>query len=251
MSSLRTKCLPVLMWFFLLVFSPGILLAQDEATEKKDSVKVDSQSLNILDIPEESERLSQWIFKLQDVLQKSSEISRIDSALVSLSEEIQKRNDTTPLNLEELTQRDLKVKMVEWTNFKSILTSFRSTIKDRSEEVSKITNDLYAETNLWENTKKDIERREVDTEVFNGTGEILNTLEETMSRAHSRLDSVFATQRKVTGLVLIVDDQLSRIERGQKVKQKDYFVIDSPPIWDLDKSLGVVLDSLPAEELST
>jgi small-conductance mechanosensitive channel len=251
MSLLRTKCLPVLLWFCLLVFFPGFLLAQDEATAIKDSLKVESQSLNILDIPEEAERLSQWIFKLQDILQKSSEIATIDSALVSLSEEIQKRNDTTPLNLEELTQRDLKVKMVEWTNFKSILTSFRSTIKDRSEEVSKITNDLYAETNLWENTKKNIESREADTEVFNGTDGILNTLEETMSKAHSRLDSIFATQRKVTSLVLIVDDQLSRIERGQKVKQKDYFVIDSPPIWDLDKSLGVVLDSLPEEELST
>ena len=247
----RIKCLPALWWIHFFLFVPGILLSQEEAAVEKDSVHVQSETLDILDIPEESERIGQRIFKLKEVLEKSPEISRIDSALVGFSDEIEKRNDTTPLNLDELTLRDLKVKMVEWSNFKSTLTSYRSSTKDRSEEISKITNELYTEINIWENTKKKIDRRTEETDIFNGIDSIIKTLEQTMSLAHSRLDSVFVTQKNVTNLVLIVDEQLARIERGQKVKQRDYFVIDSPPIWDLDKSIGVVLDSLPAEELST
>jgi small-conductance mechanosensitive channel len=251
MSLCRTKCLPVLWWIHFLFLLPVTLLAQDEADVQKDSVEVQSQGLNILEIPEESERIGKRIFKLKEVLEKSSEIARIDSALVGFSEEIQKRYDTTPLNLEELSARDLKVKMVEWSNFKSTLTSYRSNTKDRSEEISKITNELFAEINIWENTKEEIESRNDETDIFDGIDGILNTLEETMSLAHARLDSVFVTQKNVTNLVLIVDEQLARIERGQKVKQRDYFAIDSPPIWDLDKSIGVVLESLPEKELST
>ncbi len=195
--------------------------------------------------------MGQRMLRLKEVLEKSPEIEKIDSALVGFTEEVKKRNDTTPLNLEELTIRDLKVKMVEWNNFKSTLTSYRSTTKDRSEEISKITNELYSEISLWENTKKQIESRKEETDIYDGIDDIIRALEQTMSIAHSRLDSVFVTQKNLTDLVLIVDAQMDRIERGQKVKQKDYFVFDSPPIWDLDKSIGVVLDSLPAEELST
>jgi len=240
-----------LIWILFLFLFPGALVAQDEAAASKDSVKVSSEALDILDIPEESERLGQRIFKLKEVLEKSSEIAKIDSALVSFTQEIQQRNDTTPLNLEDLTQRDLKVKMVEWTNFKSILSSYRSKTKDRSEDISKITNELYSEINLWENTKKQVESRQEETDIYDGIDDILQTLEQTMSLAHTRLDSVFVTQKNVTSLVLIVDQQMARIERGQKIKQRDYFVIDSPPIWDLDKSIGVVLDSLPQQEFST
>ncbi len=251
MRLFRTKCLTALWWVTLLFFIPGTLFAQNEAPVKKDSVKVESQTLDILEIPEESERLGQRIFKLKEVLEKSADIAKIDSALVGFSEEIQKNNDTAPLNLEELTLRDLKVKSVKWSNFKSTLGSYRSTTKDRSEEISKITNELYTEINVWKNTKNEIESRTEESDIFNGIDDILMTLEQTMKIAHSRLDSVFVTQKNVTNLVLIVDEQLARIERGQKIKQRDYFVIDSPPIWDLDKSLGVVLESLPAEELST
>jgi hypothetical protein len=229
----------------------GSITAQDTDPAQKDSTEVSSKALDILDIPEESERLGQRMFKLKEVLQKSSDIAKIDSALVNFTDEIQSKNDTTPLNLEELTLRDLKVKMVEWSNFKSILASYRSTTKDRSEDISKITSELYAEINLWENTKKQLQSRSEETDIYDGIDDVLVTLEETMSLAHSRLDSVFITQKNVTNLVLIVDEQMARIDRGQKVKQRDYFAFDSPPIWDLDKSIGAVLDSLPEEELST
>ena len=251
MSLLPPNNLAVSRWILFFLFLPGMLLGQEDSTVRKDSTEVSSKALDILDIPEESERLGQRMFKLKEVLQKSSDIAKIDSALVGFTEEIQTRNDTTPLNLEQLTLRDLKVKMVEWSNFKSILNSYRSTTKDRSEEISKITNELFAEISLWENTKKQLENRSEETHIYDGIDDVIGTLEETMSLAHSRLDSVFVTQKNVTNLVLIVDEQMARIERGQKVKQRDYFVIDSPPIWDLDKSIGVVLDSLPEEQLST
>jgi len=251
MSLSHIKCLTVQWWIHWLLFLPGIMLAQGQTSIEKDSVKVQSQALDLMDIPEESERLGQRIFKLREVLEKSSDMARIDSALVDFTQEIEARNDTMPLNLEQLTLRDLRVKMVEWSNFRSILDSYRSNIKNRSEEVSKITNELYSEIKIWENTKKQLESRSDDMGIYAGVDDVIGTLKETMSRAHSRLDSVFVTQKNVTNLVLIVDKQLVRIERGQKVKQRDYFAIDSPPIWDLDKSIGVVLDSLPAEQQST
>ena len=64
MRLLRFNRQATLIWILFLFLLPVALVAQDEAATSKDSVKVSTEALDILDIPEESERLGQRIFKL-------------------------------------------------------------------------------------------------------------------------------------------------------------------------------------------
>ncbi len=119
--------------------------------------------------------------------------------------------------------RDLKVRKVEWTNYDSSLKQYQRVVKDRAEEVSKIINDLYYDLNRWELTKKELEERTESKDVSESIDGIVKILEGTMKSAHTRLDTIFLTQRKITDLVLIIDEEIANIEYAENQRRKDYF----------------------------
>ena len=65
-----------------------------------------------------------------------------------------------------------------------------------------------------------------------------------MRLAQSRSDKVFITQKKITDLVLIIDEEIANIELAELKRQKDYFVLDNDPIWKSGASAGMERDSL-------
>ena len=225
--------------------------AQEAKSVSPDSLSVSSRAITIAEIPEESERLGQRLIKLNSILAKKKEIAEIDSIIVPFGQEILVKNDTNSLDLNELTLRDLRVMKVEWNNFKSTLIGYQEITKDRTEDISKITNELFSEIGKWEKTKKEMSSRSEAAEIYDGLDQVIQTLEGTMKLAHRRLDSVFLTQKNVTELVFVVDHQIARIEDGERSKQRDYFVFDSPPIWNLNQTIFIGKDSISSQELST
>ena len=127
-----------LLSFFLFV-SIGVN-AQDVET-KTDSTSVSNESIAIGDISEESEKLGQQVSKLKSALDAKNRILEIDSIVEAAAPKILELVDSAFLNRDDVTLRDLKVRKVEWTNYKSILSEYQSVIKNRSEEISKIIND--------------------------------------------------------------------------------------------------------------
>ena len=91
--------------------------AQESKLVSSDSLSVGSRAITIGEIPEESERLGQRLIKLSSILAKKKEISEIDSIIVPFGEQIMVKNDTSTLDLNELTLRDLMVMYVVWNNF--------------------------------------------------------------------------------------------------------------------------------------
>ena len=237
-----------LIFLFLLFVSFG-LKAQD--TERKtDSLSVSTKSIAIGDISEESEKLGQSYMKLKGTLEKSSKISEIDSIVEMAAPEILELVDSAFLKREDVSLRDLKVRKVEWTNYKSILDQYQSTVKNRSEDISRIINDVYNDLKKWELTKKELEGRTESKDVAESFNSSIQALNEIMSLAQERLDNVFVTQKKITELVLIVDEEIANIEYAENQRRKDYFILDSPPIWQKIEPV-MVSDSISAASLSS
>ena len=234
--------------FFFLFFIVGIS-AQD-ATAEKDSIISGQESIAIGDISEESEKLGQQFMKLKSSLEASNRIQEIDSIVMSVTPEIKKLVDSAFLKREDVTLRDLKVRKVEWTNYKSILDEYQSTVKSRSEEISKIINDVYYDKNRWELTKTALADKSESKDMEDSFNKAISALDEIMKTAHSRLDTVFITQKKITELVLVIDEEISNIELAENQRRKDYFVFDSPPIWKRNIS-NKEIDSLAEKSLSS
>ncbi|WKK65860.1 mechanosensitive ion channel family protein [Lutimonas zeaxanthinifaciens] len=233
----------------LLFLSPQNLIAQD-SSKASDTTAVGQEAIAIGDISEESEKLGQSYMKLKGTLEKSSKISDIDSIVEQAAPEILDLVDSVFLKREDVSLRDLKVRKVEWTNYKSILNQYQSTVKNRSEEISRIINDVYNDLKKWELTKKELEGRTESKDIADSFNTSIAALNEIMSLAQERLDSVFVTQKKITELVLIVDEEIANIEYAENQRRKDYFVFDSPPIWQKIEPV-MVSDSVSAESLSS
>ena len=235
-------------FLFFLFVSFG-LKAQDAET-KTDSTSVSNESIAIGDISEESEKLGQQVSKLKSALDASSRISEIDSIVEASAPKILSLVDSVFLNREDVTLRDLKVRKVEWTNYKSILSEYQSVIKKRSEEISKIINDVFYDINRWELTKNELANRTESKDMEESFNKAILVLEDIMTMAHTRLDSVFITQKKITELVLVIDEEISNIEFAENQRRKDYFVFDSSPIWEKNEKI-MIGDSIAAETISS
>lgn len=237
--------------FAVLIFLISLtnVTAQDSSIQN-DSIAAGQESIAIGDISEESEKLGQQFLKLKSSLEASKKILEIDSIVEAVTPEIKSLVDTAFLKREDVTLRDLKVRKVEWNNYKSILDEYQSTVKSRSEEISKIINDVYYDVNRWEITKKELADRSESKDMEESFDKAIMALEEIMKMAHSRLDSVFITQKKITELVLVIDQEISNIELAENQRRKDYFVIDSPPIWQATKT-EVSTDSTSVKSTSS
>ena len=246
---IKQNPIPIILGLCLLFLSPQKLIAQD-ASQASDSTSVAQEAITIGDISEESEKLGQTYMKLKGTLEASSRISDIDSIVEQAAPEILALVDSAFLKREDVSLRDLKVRKVEWDNYKSILNQYQSTVKNRSEEISRIINDVYNDLKKWELTKKELEGRTESKDVAESFNSSIQALNEIMAMAQARLDSVFVTQKKITELVLIVDEEIANIEYAENQRRKDYFVFDSPPIWKKIEPV-MVSDSISAESLSS
>ncbi len=225
-------------------------LKAQEKSIKTDSTSISKESIGIGDISEESEKLGQQLLKLKESLDQSRRILEIDSIVTTTTPEILKLVDSVFLKREDVTLRDLKVRKIEWNSYKTILSEYQSAIKNRSEEISKIINDVLYDLNRWELTKEKLASGSESKDMGESFDQAISALEELMKTAHLRLDKVFTTQKKVTELVLIVDEEISNIEFAENQRRKDYFVFDSQPIWGKTQKL-MIEDSLPTESLSS
>jgi len=237
-------------YFFLFFLFVSFGLKAQGTSTKTDSTSVSKESIAIGDISEESEKLGQQLLKLKESLDQSTRIIEIDSIVTAKTPGILKLVDSVFLKREDVTLRDLKVRKVEWKNYKIILSEYQNTIKNRSEEISKIINDVFYDLNKWEQTKKELASGSESKDMLESFDLAISTLKGLMKVAHLRLDKVFTTQKKVTELVLIIDEEISNIEFAENQRRKDYFVFDSKPIWEKNEKL-IKGDSIATESLSS
>ncbi|MFK5982090.1 MAG: mechanosensitive ion channel [Flavobacteriaceae bacterium] len=232
----------------LLFFLPYIILSQENNLQIIDTTQVEAIVIKINDIPEETERLGQRIIKLKEILKPSTNISEIDSLLVITSTEINNKKDTLYTQLKEINRRELKVKKVSWLNYRAQLNEYQDILKSRTDDVSKINDEIVNEILKWKKTKDKLASNNSSNDIYDGLDQVLGTLQNVLKVVHTRLDTIFIVQNGVTKVVLIVDEVISEIELAELQLQNDYFVFDSAPIWIATKIDTTILGSHKARE---
>ena len=233
------------------IFSLFFILSgqtQSKNNEQKDSIQKVDKSISISNISSESEKLSQRILKLRKILKPSATISEVDSILKIVAVEIDNKKDSLVQELPKMTHRVLRVHKVEWNNYRTYLKKYQIILKDRSEEISNISNEITDEIKIWNQTKKQLVNSSDSNEVYNGLDQILETLHDILNIAHTRLDDVFIIQKGITEMVLNVDEMITELELAELQMQKNYFVFDSKPIWE---SSDIGLKSLDSTKTNT
>jgi small-conductance mechanosensitive channel len=229
-------------FIFLFILGSGSLFAQDSEPTPTDSTDT-RKALSIDEISSETETLRHRISSLEKVLKPSSQALEVDSILDTVYVEIIQHRDSLYVEMEGLTKRSLKIRSVRWMEYKSKLKSLQSVLNDRSVDITDVNDELELELNKWSYTKEELLKNSESEDVFSSLDTMILTLDGLIDLAHVRLDSVFTIQKRLTELVLIVDEANSEIERIQRQKQLEYFTFDSDPLWRKAVSDSVLLDS--------
>jgi len=207
--------------------------SQSNLEKAIDSVQED-KTIAISNISEETEKVAHLILKLEKILKPSTQIREVDSLLANLDYQIDKKKDSIFSLLKKASRREIQELKVEWLNHKSYLNKYQILLKNRSEEISNISDDLVIEINKWELTKKSLETGNSNKKGFEGINTVIETLQEVLKNAHAQLDKVFNIQNRLTQIVLQLDELIVEIGMTENQMKKDYFVFDSQPIWEKD-----------------
>ena len=238
-----------LFFLFTILFAFGSQ-AQNTNPQTKDSTKVADKAISINNISEESEVLGQRIIILREILKPSAKIIEVDSLLNFASEKINNNKDSLLKQIDHLNRRDLKVYKIEWEKYHSKIKEAQNILKDRTEEVSTINDEVNLALNKWIKTKEKLTETNKSKDIETSLDLVINTLQEISQLTHERLNRIFSIQKELTNQILIIDETITEIDLVELQMQKDYFVFDSDPIWKSKNVGGTVLDSTAVEYIS-
>lgn len=229
-TKFAAKCL---MLIFVISTSFLNVVAQEESSEEIEN------TIEIDEISEETEKVTQRIFELKKILIPNPTISSVDTLLNNAYNEITIKRDNLYNDIKDETKRSLKAKKVTWSDYKKLLKSYQKILNDRDEELGNINKELISELDRWQKAKAVFSNNEnIDDSLI----DVIEELEQTLSKATVRLSTIFIIKKRLTELILITDAAISEIDSANIQLNKEYFIFDSKPIWKLKKE--VVKDSL-------
>lgn len=224
-------------------------VSQEKKPSTKEQEKKESLIISIDKISEESEHVNQRIHDYRSILVPSTTVKEMDSLLEIKQNEISLEKDSILQELDGISRRALKNRKVEWQKYRSVLKAYQGDLNDRTVEVNEINTEILEEIEKWNGTKENLKENNNSASVVNSLNSIIKTLNEVLKNAASRLDAIYTIEKRLTELVLITDDIIAQIKAVELEIKKDYFVFDSPPIWErnidtievenLDKTLTV------------
>jgi small-conductance mechanosensitive channel len=239
MNEIRQFSLLLLM----ILFGSIVLVAQEQELEKPDSISV-AEGLSIEQISGETETLRQRLSNLKEVLKPSMQTTEVDSILDTAYIEINTKRDSLLVELESISRRELRNREILWKNYRKQLKKLQETLNDRTSDITDVNDELVGELEKWKATKDRLTSSSESPEVFGSLDTVIVTLDELITIAQSRLDSVFTIQTRLTELILVVDETMSEMKRVGEQMKLEYFTLDSPPMWAMGNSDTTQLDSV-------
>lgn len=201
-----------------------------------DSTKAELKIIEISEISNETERLNERFSELNSVLKKDKRIVSIDSVLAEVDENIQTHLEYLSSDSVLNTYRRTESEIRKWKVLKERVYAYKETVNERSDELNKISTELYEYLEIWGITKEESITRELNEEIIASIESVMSSIESMIQMDVSRSDSVFLLQKKITGIVILIDDVILQLNQREKELRKGYFIIDSPPIWQAKDS---------------
>ena len=250
---MRNSSIFRLLFSFLFVISIAYTSYSQETEEPKpvETEVVEVKTIALNDISTETEKLGQRIRKLRDILKPIVKAEEIDSLLHTVYSTINTQRDSLLTGISELSQRDLQGAIVEWSNYKSELKDYQSTIDSRIKVLNSLNDEVVGEISRWQTTKEKLVENTESIDLFTNLDTMIFRLQDMIQVTLVRLDSILIIQKRLTETVLTINEVISEINRAEVQLQKDYFVFDSPAIWNFGKINSISQDITRTDTLSS
>ena len=227
-----------LLFFLLFFFSFGSVFSQDESKTVTDTIVKEKHTIPVGDISSRTEELSTRFVELREQIKPSTEISTIDTILDASLLKLNQERELIYTDSSEQSYRSLVFVLNEWEGYDKQLRIIQDNLKSRSDQIIEITDELGEYLSIWQETRDDGIENKSSAEVIESIDEVIETINSISINVIMRSDSLFLIQKKLTDQALIIDDVIHEILIRQKNLQSNYFIIDSPEIWNAKDSLS-------------
>lgn len=204
------------------------MFSQEESA--KDTI-VEKKIIEIKELSEESERVSQRIRGIKELLTPNTSMNEIDSVLQSLKSNILLERDSLYAEINSVDKRELRNFDVAWINYYNKLKGYQERINSRIEELTKVNDEIVDEIETWKNTKDEILKNSGSTEIADNIDGIIDLLDEVLNEATLRTEAIYSIEKRMTELILITNEVQDQIASISLELSRDYFVFDRQPLW--------------------
>ena len=227
-----------LILLFFLFFSLSNVFSQDESKTVADTLVKEKKTIPVGEISSRTELLSTRFVELREQIKPSSEISSVDMLLDSTLVKLVQEKELVYADSSDQSYRSLLFVSKEWEGYDKQLKTIQENLKSRSDQIKEISDEMNEYLSIWQQTRDDGIENKASEEVIVSINEVIETINSIVISTNMRSDSLFLVQKKLTEQALIIDDVINEILIRQKNLQSNYFVIDSPNIWDAKDSLS-------------
>ncbi|MCK5816140.1 MAG: mechanosensitive ion channel [Flavobacteriaceae bacterium] len=212
-------------FLFLNLLASSLYSQNEISPAPENSISIDKLSI-------ETEKIGQRIYDLKSALQPIAEVSEVDSLLTIADSTIKYKRDSLLKNIEKINKRDLRVHQVQWLHHRAELKKYQEIINKRTIKISSINEELLLEIKKWTKTKENLVENSGSKEVAKSIDAVLESLQEIVKITASRMTVVFDIEKRLTSIVIVIDEFLAELSKSELNLRMDYFVFDSNPIWN-------------------
>ena len=227
-----------LLFFLLFSINIGSVFSQDESKTVSDTIVKEKRTIPVGEISTRTEEISTRFVELREQIKPSTEISSIDTLLDDSWIKLNQEKELIYSDSSDQSYRSLSFVLNEWEDYEKQLRAVQENLKTRSDLIIEITDELNEYLSIWQETRGESIENKASEKVIESIDEVIETINSISINVMMRSDSLFLIQKKLTDQALIIDDVIHEIIIRQKNLQSNYFVIDSPEIWNAKDSLS-------------
>ena len=169
-------------------------------------------------------------------LKTRDEILEIDTSSLKAADYLKSKREQLEEDIDNFTLVQIENANREWLNYKNTLEKWEGLISNRITELENTIFRIQVEKKTWELTKETNKKQSIPKESLNRINDVLLQVKKLESATKSKQDSILIIQNKITDFQILVNESLNLLEGQRKELQSNYFIQDSPALWNANDS---------------
>jgi small-conductance mechanosensitive channel len=184
------------------------------------------------EIPLRAEHVEADLRRIEQLVEPTSEILRIEAAFTAREVEIVRlRAALDMVDPMQISSRRLEELRLPWLQLEGELTAWSSAVQRRFDTLQEERERLRAARALWELTAAAADAAGANPEVLQRTDAVLAQVVDVEARVRERGNAVGALAGRITSELELVSDSLDRIDAVAEVLRGRLLGRDAPPLW--------------------
>ncbi len=233
-----TKRIQITFSLLLLLFSISVF---SQLPENKivllsgDTVEI--KPLRQSEITPQSEEVNKRVNEIERYLEITNELDKIDSVITVETTLFGKERDKVLQNVENYSQMEIEDLITEWGKHIEMLKSNQETASDITKKLENDFEYLDVTKKTWQFTYKSIKDNKGPAETLKWVNDVVQVLKVTEDKVKQVQNQNVKIQNNIVSLMSLSNDVIQSLSKEQLNWTSQYFVQNSPAIWNLSDTL--------------